>query len=275
MLAASPLVGHGGAMTELRSTIRGAEIAYEISGSGTNVIWAHGLSQSRATESLMPLLDWSRIDAHLLRYDARGHGASETTADLDGYSWDQLARDQLALADHVGFDRYVCAGASMGCGTALWTAVHGAARIAKLLLVIPPTGWETRAQQAEVWETIGQMIESGGVSAMVEARAELAPPDPFVGDSGYRDRQSQALQTWAPERLALAMRGAGRADLPPRAALEAIAAPTLILAWTGDPTHPMSTADELARLIPDATIHRASTRAELDTWTGVAAAFIG
>ncbi len=261
-------------MTEARATIRGAEIAYEIGGCGPDVIWAHGLSQSRATEYALPLVDWSQVDARLLRYDARGHGMSESTRDLDGYSWDQLARDQLALADYVGFGRYVCAGASMGCGTALWAAVHDPDRIAKLLLVIPPTGWETRAEQAELWETIGQLIETHGVEAMIEARADIAPPDPLVDDPGHRERQARALRSWAPERLALVMRGAGKADLPPRAAVASISAPALILAWTGDVVHPMATADELARLMPNATIQRASTRTELDSWTGLAAAFI-
>jgi len=261
-------------MTEERATIRGAEIAYDSSGKGRNVIWGHGLSQSRAADGVLPLVDWSRVAARLVRYDARGHGASESTADLDGYSWNDLARDQLALADHLGIDRYVAAGASMGCGTALWAAVHAPARIERLVLVIAPTGWESRAAQAKVWEQIGTLIESGGVQAMIDARVEVPPPDPLAHDSGYRDRQAEALRNWSPERLAHVMRGAGRADLPPRAAIEAISVPCLVLAWTGDAVHPMSTCDELELLLSDVEVHRASTRLELDTWTDVVADFI-
>jgi 3-oxoadipate enol-lactonase len=261
-------------MREELATIRGAEIAYDSRGSGPDVIWGHGLSQSRATDGVLPLVDWSRIAARVVRCDARGHGASESTVDLDGYSWNELARDQLALADHLGIDHYVAAGASMGCGTALWAAVHAPARIERLVLVIAPTGWESRAAQAEIWEQIGTLIESGGVQAMIDARVEVPPPDPLADDAGYRDRQAEALRTWAPERLAHVMRGAGRADLPPRAAIKAITVPCLVLAWTGDAVHPMSTCDELEVLLSDVEVHRASTRLELDTWTDVVAEFI-
>ena len=47
-------------------------------------------------------------------------------------------------------------------------------------------------------------------------------------------------------------KGAGLTDLPPRAELKAIAdIPCLILAWVGDPTHPVSSAEELHRLLPN------------------------
>jgi 3-oxoadipate enol-lactonase len=256
------------------ASIRGARIAYEVAGSGPPVIWGHGLSQSRATESALPLVDWSQVPARVVRYDARGHGASETTPDLDGYSWDQLGLDQLALADHLGIDRYTAAGASMGCGTALWAAVHAPERVERLVLVIPPTAWETRAAQAEVWEQLGRLIETQGVEAMIAARADVPPPDPLVDDPGYRDRQAEAVRSWEPARLAQVMRGAGRADLPPREVLREVSVPALVLAWTGDAIHPMSTADELGQLLPDVIVHRASTRRALDGWSGVVADFL-
>jgi pimeloyl-ACP methyl ester carboxylesterase len=63
------------------------------------------------------------------------------------------------------------------------------------------------------------------------------------------------------------MRGATEANLPERAALAQIGVPALILAWTGDPIHPVSTAEELAALIPDAELHVASTASDMDDWT--------
>ena len=67
------------------------------------------------------LLDWNRMRsvARVVRYDARGHGESESTPDPDTYHWRELALDQLALADVLGIERYIAAGASMGCATAL------------------------------------------------------------------------------------------------------------------------------------------------------------
>ena len=121
--------------------IRDAEIAVGQSGAGVDVVWGHGLTQSRALEDRRPLVDLSSLAARVVRYDARGHGDSESTPDLDGYGWDQLARDQLALATALGIERYVAAGASMGAATALHAAVIAPDRIRGLVLVIPPTGW--------------------------------------------------------------------------------------------------------------------------------------
>lgn len=248
-------------------TVRGAGLVYEQQGSGPELIWGHGLSQSRAAESVLSLIDWDRVDAHVTRYDARGHGESETTADLDGYSWAELATDQLALADALGIGRYVAAGASMGCGTALHVAVQAPERIERLVLVIPPTAWETRAAQADLWAQSATVIETEGVEAMIAARAALAPPDPFVDDPGYRDRSAAATRQWDPARLAHVMRGAARADFPTRDEIASLAMPVLILAWTGDPVHPTATADELSRLLPHAERHDATTAADLATWT--------
>lgn len=256
------------------ATVRGARIAYETSGSGPDLIWGHGLSQSRQDESVLSLVDWSKVPARVTRYDARGHGESESTPDLDGYSWAELAADQLALADQLGIGTYVAAGASMGCGTALHVAVQAPERLDKLILVIPPTAWETRAAQAELWGQAATVIETEGVEAMIAARAALDPPDPFADDPGFRDRSAAATRRWDTARLAHVMRGAARADFPTREQIAAIATPTLILAWTGDPVHPQATADELSRLIPHAERHDATTADDLATWTDQIASFI-
>ena len=59
-------------MTEQRTTIRGAELSHERTGVGPDVVWGHGLSQTRANESALPLLDWSRIPARVVGYNHAG-----------------------------------------------------------------------------------------------------------------------------------------------------------------------------------------------------------
>ena len=78
-----------------------------------------------------------------------------------------------------------------------------------------------------------------------------------------------------PQRMAANFRGAAYADLPPLADLASITAPTLVLAWSGDPGHPVSTAQRLEATLPDVRVSIASTAAEFANWTAQVAAFLG
>jgi pimeloyl-ACP methyl ester carboxylesterase len=256
--------------------VRGIRIVYEWAGTAAepDLVWAHGLSQTRAAEATLGVVDVAALPARVLRYDARGHGESTTSPEPDGYGWDQLAHDQLALADSLGIERYIAAGASMGCGTALHAALIAPDRITRCVAVIPPTAWESRAAQVDEWAAVASLLEREGVEPVIAARAQRALPEPLASDPTVRDHQAAALRAWDTDRLAVVMRGAAQADLPPRERLAAIAVPTMILAWSGDPVHPLSTAEQLADLIPRSTLHVATNAAELAAWTALVARFI-
>ena len=260
----------------MEAQVRGARLAYEISGDGpVDIVWGHGLGQTRVLDAQSNLVDWSHVPARVVRYDARGHGESETTPDLGGYTWEELAHDQLALATAVGIDRYISAGASMGCGTAVNVATIAPERLRGLVLVIPPTAWETRAAVADQWTQLAAALRSpGGVEAAIEASRLRPVPDPYLGDETRRAQTEAGMRSWDPDRLAHAWLGAAGANFPDRDAVAAITTPTLILAWTGDPVHPTTTADELARLLPHAEVHTATTRADVETWTGLIGTFV-
>jgi 3-oxoadipate enol-lactonase len=252
------------------------ELAYDLSGSGRDVVWGHGLSSSRAREDAIDLVDWPALAerCRLLRYDARGHGESTLATDLPGYSWDSLARDQLALTAALGMERYVAAGASMGCGTALHAAVAAPDRVEALVLVIPPTAWETRQERVAIWDQVATIIEADGVEAFIANMARMPVPDPLQGRQAWFDANAASARRTGPARLATVFRGAGHADLPPRAEIARLRVPTLILAWTGDPGHPVSTAEALAELVPGAELVLSSTWSEVQGWTGRIAAFL-
>jgi pimeloyl-ACP methyl ester carboxylesterase len=239
-------------------------------------VWCHGLSSNRANEDRFGLLDWNALAAHrrLLRYDARGHGESGFTSEPTAYGWDELARDQLALADEVGIDRYVAGGASMGCGTALHAALLAPQRVTGLLLVVPPTAWETRREQVEVWEQVATLVEQRGVEAFITGMRAMPDPDPVVGHPERNEAFELNARAADPRRLAGVFRGAAHADLPPRDAIATIAVPVLILAWSGDAAHPVSTAEQLAELLPQAELAVARTWEDLATWTNRAASFL-
>ncbi len=247
--------------------IRGAVLSTDRSGVGPTLVWGHGLTSSRASEDAFPLIRWDevRASADVVRYDARGHGESAFTA--DGYGWDELALDQLGLCDELEISAAIVGGASMGAATALHVATIAPERVRALVLMIPPTAWETRAAQAGVYVQMADVIDAAGVEPLIAASADVPPPDPFVSDGGWKERRAEILRSADPVRLAGVFRGAASADLPPRAAVAAITCPTLILAWSGDPGHPVSSAEQLHGLIDGSTVHIASTSDQLDTWT--------
>lgn len=250
-------------------TVRGVDLHHDLSGQGPTMIWGHGLTSSRAREDATGLVDWSRVRDHarVLRYDARGHGESGSTADPGDYHWRALAHDQLALADALEIERYVAGGASMGCATALHAAVLAPERVTALVLVIPPTAWATRAAQQQGYELSAQLVEQGQFDLLVQGSRATPSPDPLVDEPSWKDGFEEMLRTTDPVRLARIFRGAAITDLPEPDAIEAIDVPTLILCWTGDAGHPFSTAERLAEMIPGSHLAVASTPDQLARWT--------
>jgi 3-oxoadipate enol-lactonase/4-carboxymuconolactone decarboxylase len=88
----------------------------------------------------------------VLRYDHRGHGASDAPA--GDYTIEQLGRDALALLDRLGLDRVAWCGFSMGGMVGQWLAAHAGDRLTSLVLAntpprtADPTGMEARRQTA-------------------------------------------------------------------------------------------------------------------------------
>ena len=260
-------------MTE-RIGVRGTELAYQSIGDGRPFVWGHGLSSSRAREDeggLAGWLDLADAGVRTIRFDARGHGESGATPDPDDYRWDSLAVDLLALADGLGIDTFVCGGASMGCATTLHVAVRAPERVQAMVLMIPPTAWETRAAQAAIYEGGADLVERGGIETMVRLSAAVPPPPILAEDP--------ALAVFRPDLVpgfeATVFRGAARSDLPPREAIAALTQPTLLLAWDTDPGHPVSTAEALADLLPKADLRIATTMDEVrGDWPGVVREFL-
>lgn len=249
--------------------IRGADLVHDLSGEGPTFVWGHGLTSSMASEDELGLFDWAalRRSNRVLRYDARGHGRSGSTPTATDYSWRALAEDQLALADHLGLGPYVAGGASMGCATALHAAVTAPDRVRGLVLVIPPTAWETRAAQIGTYAAMADLVEAGDHDTLLAGAAATPTPDPFVDDPRWKERFPELLRREDPRRLATIFRGAGTADLPAPAEIADIEVPTLILAWTGDPGHPVTTAARLQESIAGSELAIATTPAGMVSWT--------
>lgn len=245
------------------------DLSVTISGTGQPFIWGHGLTSSQAEEDDLGLFAWQNVTevAQLIRYDARGHGQSTASYQATDYRWSHLAEDMLGVADALGLDRFAAGGASMGGAAALFAALREPARIERLILAIPPTAWEKRRAQAEIYELFAQITEQQGVPGLVDFFRQ----QPRVGflHTEYPERREISLRHTAQMNetaLPYIFRGASKADLPTPATLRQINQPTLILAWAEDSGHPVATAEQLAELLPHSTLHVAHRLADIRQW---------
>ncbi len=125
-------------------TIETDEISIRLrhGGSGPPLLLLHGFPQTHAM--------WSKVAPRLAAHytvvcpDLRGYGGSskpESSANHETYSKRAMARDQLALMNKLGFDRFFVAGHDRGGRVAYRLALDSPASVSKLaVLDIVPTG---------------------------------------------------------------------------------------------------------------------------------------
>lgn len=252
--------------TDRYFTRNGATIAYEFTGSGRPVGYAHGVFLSRAAVRRMQVFDFDRIASgrSLLTYDQRGHGDSTGRPVAEDYEFANVADDLLGLMDAEGIDEPIdFTGSSLGVATALYAALAAPERFRRLVLVIPPVAWETGQEPARKWYLdAADAIDARGAAAWRKEWAD-SPPLPIFADFPKADMNPEVPDELLPHLL----RGIGNSDLPDPGRLATLPHPTLILLWDRDPLHPVDTAQRLHETIPDSTLHVAHTVDDVQTWT--------
>lgn len=245
--------------------IRGVEIEVRDEGAGLPFLWGHGLVSSMEEEDRFIVMDFGRLARRhrVIRWDARGHGRSSGRSVPDDYRWDNLGRDLLALADELGLEQFVAGGVSMGAATALHAAIQDPRRVIGLVLMLAPTAYETRDEQADLYRAGAVLIDRIGVDAYVEGLQSLPGPE-ILADFGER---FTPIPRVSGELLPAVLRGAASSDLPSEESVRTITAPALLLPWVGDAGHPMSTSERLLELLPNVQIHVAHHLRDVGTWT--------
>ena len=234
-------------MSEMEMMVGGVPLRVRADGSGPTLLWAHGLLSSVAAEARL----WDGVSGcRLLRYDARGHGGSGACATSHKARWDSLAQDMLGVADALDLNAWCAGGVSMGAATALCAALARPRAVTRLVLMGLPALWEARQAPARQYARIAAAapaLQQRLLTSM--AASPLAPRD-----------AAKAFD------LATLYAGAAASDIPPPDALAAIAhIPTLILAWEGDPAHPLASALALQRLLPASQLQVLGDDADLAT----------
>ncbi len=189
----------------------------------------------------------------VIRYDLRGHGATQSPA--GDYSIEMLARDALSLADALAVEQFAFCGLSLGGMIGQWLAAHAPDRLTHVVLA----NTSARFPDPSVMDTRRRTVLEGGMAAVLDAVMQrfftserLAASPPAVVNIR---RIVQATNPAGYAGCCAAVR-----DMNQTAILESIRVPTLIIVGDRDVSTPWEGHGEvLARGIPHARVQHLPT----------------
>ncbi len=204
------------------------------------IVLSHSLGCDHGMwEPQMPdLLEHFRV----LRYDTRGHGASDVPAGES--TVEMLGRDVLALCSGLGVSKFAFCGLSMGGAVGQWLAINAAEKISALVLANTSPQFGTR----ETWEARLEAVRQGGMAAVEQQVMER-----FFSPENRAGTWAQSVRNVL---LATDPKGYGGCcvalrDINHKSELARIHVPTLVIGSDRDPSTPWEgNGDVLAREIP-------------------------
>jgi 3-oxoadipate enol-lactonase len=228
----------------MKAIINNIVINYEVAGpeAGTPVVLHHPLATHLGT--------WDALTASLsktyrvIRFDARGHGAS--AAPPGPYNFDTLSADVIALMDHLGAKKAHYLGLSMGGFVGQHLGLLHPERFHSLSLV--STSSATPAAGQALWdERIKNSLELGMGSVVDGAMQRWVAPSVIAGKPGLVQRlKTMITETPAPGYAGWcgAIRHLNITDK-----IAAIKLPTLVVVGALDPATPPAAAEVIHKQI--------------------------
>lgn len=151
----------------------GVNIYYEDNGSGPAVLLSHGYSAT--TRMWAAQVEALKGSYRVITWDMRGHGQSDSPDDPKAYSEQATVDDMAAILKHLGIEKAVIGGLSLGGYMSLAFNVAHPNMVRALMLFdtgpgyknpVGREGWnETARKRAEIFESKG--LDALGSSAEV------------------------------------------------------------------------------------------------------------
>jgi 3-oxoadipate enol-lactonase len=210
---------------------------------GPAIVFSNSLgTDGRIWAGLAKLLgDRTRI----ITYDSRGHGL--TDAPQGPYTIGGLADDLLALADHIGLNRFALVGLSVGGVIAQQVALKAPDRLSALVLC----DTAARIGSIDSWTTRIESIRSAGLTSIADPIMER-----WFAKS-FRDQRKDDLAGWRNMMTSTPVEGyiatcQALRDCDLTTEVSRISVPTLVVVGEEDGSTPPALVQATAKLIPGA-----------------------
>jgi pimeloyl-ACP methyl ester carboxylesterase len=242
------------AATESSFHFNGKRIAYAEWGEGERVlVLIHGLLMNRHMyDQLGP--EMAERGVRVITVDLLGHGASDRPHDMRAYNMSTFADQVAALIDHLGLDRPVVGGTSLGANVSLELAARHPGKARALFIEMAVLDNALVAAGLIFLPILLALRTAGPVLRAVSAVTNRIPRSTFLLD---------IMLDWTrrePEASRAVLEGIlfGR-TAPPREERELIEVPALVVGHPADPLHPFSDSDMLVRELPNARLVNAES----------------
>jgi pimeloyl-ACP methyl ester carboxylesterase len=250
---------YGGGPAAVTSAGARGRTAKSAPANGRPLILLHGLLLSQ--EMHRPLAkDLAARGNRVITLDLLGHGASERPRDMWRYSMAMFGTQVVALMDHLGIERAVVMGTSLGANTALEVAAHSPERLQGMVIEMPVLD-NGLLSSALTFAPLLVALTFGEPFMKLLSRATRALPRrllPFYGNVML----DTVRQEPGPGGAVLQGLFFGRIA-PPRSERRTFQTRTLVLGHHRDPVHPFTDAGMLAEEMPNATLLEANSLLEL------------
>lgn len=193
---------------------------------------------------------------HVVTLDLLGHGRSDRPADPLVYSMSAFAEQVVALLDHLGAEKAVIGGTSLGANVSLEVAAEAPDRVQGLIVEMPVLD---NALEAGILAFVPLLFAARFAPVTVNGVRRLTRPVPRGLVPFWAGIALDTMDQRA-DSVAAVLHGIifGRVA-PSSKQRRRIAAPTLIVGHTADPIHPFADSRMLASELGNAEFVRART----------------
>jgi pimeloyl-ACP methyl ester carboxylesterase len=239
--------------------VHGSRLHYEIHGTGDRVlVYLHGLLMNSEMNRALATSLADRGNRVVL-LDLLGHGRSDKPLRASQYRMDAYGRDVVALLDHLGVEKAVIGGVSLGAGVSLQVAVARPDRVQALVIEMPVLEWAVPAA-AMLFTPILLAMHYAETPAGYIARLFARVPRTSNGSVN----SVLAALSMPPAVTTAVLHGILTGPVAPtEEERRGITVPTLVIAHGRDLIHPFSDASALVELLPDARLESATSMLEM------------